>query len=159
MALTMEISGSVFTILSELIEDPEDQSDTSSESESEVSDEFEEEKEYDFVYSAKVKRVSIENYFEEVGPKYCDSEFKKQFRISPITFSRLANRFANSKEFTSVSGNYNSISAEKQMTLFLWFARHEACSFRDLEDRFNVCLWPVQYIIKRVTMFFSNLSM
>lgn len=44
------------------------------------------------------------------------------------------------------------------MLIFLWFAGHEACSFRDLSDRFDLSLFSVGSIIERVSMFLSSLS-
>ncbi|XP_036345461.1 uncharacterized protein LOC118754681 [Rhagoletis pomonella] len=79
------------------------------------------------------------------------------FRISRNLFESLSQRF-------SVSDFYNNLRADKRLSekthllVFLWFAGHEACSYRDLGDRFNLCLSSVCKIIARVTMFISSLS-
>ncbi|XP_017470166.1 PREDICTED: putative nuclease HARBI1 [Rhagoletis zephyria] len=50
------------------------------------------------------------------------------------------------------------LSAAKSLAVFLWFAGHEACSLRDLSDRFNLTVSSISRVIDRVAMFISGLS-
>lgn len=42
--------------------------------------------------------------------------------------------------------------------IFLWFIGHQTASFRDVADRFNVTISSINRIIKRVSVFLSNLA-
>lgn len=42
--------------------------------------------------------------------------------------------------------------------VFLWFLGHEASSFHDVADRFNILLSSLRKIIERLTMFCSHLA-
>ncbi|KAJ8983616.1 hypothetical protein NQ317_004254 [Molorchus minor] len=44
------------------------------------------------------------------------------------------------------------------MTVFLWFVANEAASYRDVSDRFNISKSTLFKIVRRVTIFPSNLS-
>lgn len=103
----------------------------------------------------KENRHCIVNYFESIIPTYTDHEFKTHFRIDRILFEDLCNQLQNSPIYTKLRG-HNLVSPAKHLAIFLWFAGHEACSYRDLADRFNLSLWTIHYIIYRVTMFLSS---
>lgn len=45
-----------------------------------------------------------------------------------------------------------------QILIFLWFIGHETGSHRDIADRFNVTISSLNRIIKRVSVFVSNMS-
>jgi hypothetical protein len=49
-------------------------------------------------------------------------------------------------------------SPQKHFAVFLWFAGHEACSYRDLADRFDLSLSTVCIIISRIIYFLSAMS-
>nr|CAI5831036.1 unnamed protein product [Callosobruchus analis] len=44
------------------------------------------------------------------------------------------------------------------MLMFLWFAGHEAAGYRDVGDRFNVCISKLHHIIHSVSSFLSNMA-
>lgn len=45
-----------------------------------------------------------------------------------------------------------------QILIFLWYIGHATSSFRDVGDRFNVTISSLSRIIRRITIFLSNLS-
>lgn len=67
-------------------------------------------------------------------------------------------RFEQSDLFKYQSGGNDKISARNQVYIFLWFAGHEAASFRDVADRFNVSISSLFRITRRLTYFLSNLA-
>ncbi|KAJ8928447.1 hypothetical protein NQ314_019037 [Rhamnusium bicolor] len=97
----------------------------------------------------------IKDYFEKTVPTYSEKEFKTHFRINKTLFEDLSNKFCKSNIFRK-RRNYNLVSPSKHLAVFLWFASHEACSYRDI-DRFNLSLWTVHHIIYHVTMLLSNM--
>ena len=44
------------------------------------------------------------------------------------------------------------------MLIFLWYLGHQTSSFRDVADRFDVTVTSLHRIIRRVSVFLSNLS-
>ncbi|KAB0795809.1 hypothetical protein PPYR_01871 [Photinus pyralis] len=106
----------------------------------------------------KGSRNCIKLFFENTVPTYSFEEFKMHFRITRPLFNSLAIKFRDSSEYKSIERHYNTVSYEKQVGLFLWFAGHEACAYRDLADRFDLSLWTVHTIIYRVSRFLSNMS-
>lgn len=137
-------------LLSEIVEEDEDEDSLSSSSE----DSF-----IEFILNSqdRNKRNCIREYFETVVPSYTDAEFKRHFRINRDLFNELAEKYGTSEEHVSLV-HYNTIHYKKQLAVFLWFAGHEACSYRDLADRFNLSLWTVHKTIYRVTQFISKMS-
>ena len=105
----------------------------------------------------KNKRNSIQDYYEQTVQSYTDEEFKCSFRISRNVFECLEEKFKNCSIFTSLDIS-KTTSAGKHLAVFLWMAGHEACSYRDLSDRFNLSLSTIHEIIVRCTLFLSNLS-
>lgn len=71
---------------------------------------------------------------------------------------QLCQKFLVSCTFNEIKDHPNTTPAEKQILMFLWYAGHEACSFRDVGDRFNLALSTVHEIIKRITTFISNMA-
>jgi hypothetical protein len=55
-------------------------------------------------------------------------------------------------------GGFQPISPEKHVLTFLWFVGHEAASFRDVADRFDVSLSALHSIVKRMSMFISGMA-
>lgn len=88
---------------------------------------------------------------------YTDEEFKMHYRISRSLFKILSDKFSESQQYKHLRSDKRLLSDE-HLYVFLWFAGHEACSYRDLSDRFNVTKSSVSRIIKRVTYFLSPLS-
>ncbi|XP_036342426.1 protein ANTAGONIST OF LIKE HETEROCHROMATIN PROTEIN 1-like [Rhagoletis pomonella] len=103
------------------------------------------------------KRSSIKNYLEEVVPNYTEAKFKMHFRISKELFLNLSAKFEESDIYKSLRVD-KQLPGTTNMAVFLWFAGHEACSFRDLSNRFNISLSSVSRIVNRTTMFISSLS-
>ncbi|XP_017469591.1 PREDICTED: uncharacterized protein LOC108361483 [Rhagoletis zephyria] len=103
------------------------------------------------------KRNSIKNYLEEVVPTYTEAEFKMHFRISKELFLNLSAKFEESDIYKRLRVD-KRLPGKTNMAVFLWFAGHEACSFRDLSDRFNISLSTVSRMVNRTTMFISSLS-
>lgn len=103
------------------------------------------------------KRIRILNYVGEVVPSYTDEDFKMHFRLNRQTFEFVCQRFEQSDIYSQLRLD-KKFEASTYILLFLWFAGHEACSFRDVADRFNTSLSSVHRIIHRVTMFMSSLS-
>lgn len=103
------------------------------------------------------KRNSIKNYIDDVVPTYTDIEFKQHFRISKVLFKNMSKRI-NDAEFYQKLRSDKRLPATTYLAVFLWFAGHEACSFRDLADRFDICIATISRIIEKVTMFISSLS-
>lgn len=105
-------------------------------------------------------RVSIQNYFEGTVCLYSDDEFIRHFRINRQLFQQLAVEYGETEEYQNMF-KYNSstvITPEKTIAVFLWFSGHEACSFRDLSDRFNISTSTVHLLIVRSIAFVSNMS-
>lgn len=105
----------------------------------------------------KQSRNCITLYVENVVSKYSDVEFTRHFRIKASLFNALSAEFGRSNAYSKLRED-KRMSPEKHMLLFLWFAGHEAVSFRDLADRFDVSLSTVSVALTRVIYFVSNLS-
>lgn len=105
-------------------------------------------------------RLSIQYYFEETVQLYSEEEFIRHYRINRNLFLHLANKYNKSDEYQKFL-KYNSntvIKADKTIGMFLQFAEHKACSFRDLSDRFNILTSTVHLLIVHSIVFFSNIS-
>ncbi|XP_036329461.1 uncharacterized protein LOC118741569 [Rhagoletis pomonella] len=105
----------------------------------------------------RTPRNCIKNYFECVVPTYTDKEFVTHFRITRELFNNLAMKYEGSNVYRNLRSN-KRFSADKSLALFLWFAGHEACSFRDLADRFDLTISSVSRTIERLTVFISRMS-
>ncbi|XP_017491414.1 PREDICTED: uncharacterized protein LOC108379568 [Rhagoletis zephyria] len=107
--------------------------------------------------SERTPRNCIVNYAEQIVPTYSEKEFRTNFRISRSLFENLSERFLHSRQYKKLRED-KRLSHRVHLLVFLWFAGHEACSNRDLGDRFDLCLSAVTNVISRVTMFISSLS-
>lgn len=103
------------------------------------------------------KRNCIKNYVEEIIKNYTEDEFRRHFRISRSLFEEICKNFKSSEIFKNLRVD-KRLTPQKHVAVFLWFAGHEACSFRDLADRFDISLSSACRVINRVTMFLSTLS-
>jgi hypothetical protein len=100
-----------------------------------------------------------ENYCEDTVVEYTDRQFMMHFRVSRDVHADLTERFQNSSHFpTQNRGGNDRIIATNHLLIFLWFAGHKTASFRDVADRFNITIGSLSRVIKRVTVFISNLS-
>lgn len=109
-------------------------------------------------WKQKVPRVSIIRYYETTVQAYPIKTFVTHFRIQPELFWQLAKDYEETEEYQSML-LYNPnrvLKADKTLAIFLWFAAHEACAFRDVSDRFNISLSTVHWAIVRMTAFLSN---
>lgn len=108
----------------------------------------------------KIPRVSITGYFEQVVHAYSPEEFTRHFRITRELFNRLWNDYEKSAPYQKMLKQNPSrvLRADKTLAVFLWFAAHEACAFRDVSDRFNISTSTVHLAIVRIVVFLSNLS-
>lgn len=105
----------------------------------------------------RIPRNSIKHYFYKMVPDYTDVEFRTHFRISRALYENLSKRFLDSDIYKSLRPD-KRLPERLHMLVFLWFAGHEACSFSDLSDRFNLSRSTICVIINRVTLFISSLS-
>lgn len=105
----------------------------------------------------KKPRVCIKNYLEDVADQYSEEEFRRHFRISKSLYDSMAKKF-QCTDYKNMRENCRTISASAHVAVFLWFAGHEACSYRDIADRFNLSLSSVNRVINRMVMFFSNMA-
>lgn len=108
------------------------------------------------VMDTRTSRNAVKNYWEVTVPSYSEKEFREAFRVNRNVFNVLLERFVLHPIFTSLDSR--ALSADKHIGIFLWFAAHEGCSFRDIKDRFNVGLGSVHNVIVRVTYFISSLA-
>lgn len=109
------------------------------------------------VEPSRSKRNCIKNYLTEIVPTYTDEEFLRHFRVKRELFAMLTKRYEAHRLYQELRHD-KRLPATKQMLIFLWFAGHEACSFRDLSDRFDVSISSVSRVIARVTTFVSELA-
>lgn len=105
----------------------------------------------------KQPRNCIQNYLEQTVPTYCEEEFRYHYRISKNLFENLSERFLSSKYYCNLR-NDKRLSEKAHLLIFLWFAGHAGCCYRDLADRFNLSVSTICIAIHRVFMFISSLS-
>lgn len=92
---------------------------------------------------------------------YTAKEFSSHFRITKFLFQKLADKFQGSEIYQKLIGTPCSranISSKKHILIFAWFAGHQTCSFRDVADRFDVCLSSLYDVITRVMTFLSSMA-
>ena len=53
---------------------------------------------------------------------------------------------------------HRTLLPDKILSVFLWFTAHEACSYRDVADRFHASLSTVHWCIVRAVVFLSNMA-
>ncbi|KAJ8978157.1 hypothetical protein NQ317_016860 [Molorchus minor] len=69
--------------------------------------------------------------------------------------SNLAAEFSASDYYAAKDTDFNRIPSEKCMWIWCWYATHEAASFRDVADRFNIALSTLHLLIENVSTFLS----
>ncbi|XP_017486646.1 PREDICTED: uncharacterized protein LOC108375077 [Rhagoletis zephyria] len=106
---------------------------------------------------AKNNRNCVKHYFERIVPSYYESEFRSHFRTSRSLFASLSDRLFQSEYYQMLRPDKRN-SEKLYLLVFLWFAGHESCSYRDLADRFDLSLSTICLIINRVSMFLSSTS-
>lgn len=95
---------------------------------------------------------------EETVLNYSEEEFFSNFRVSRHVATELRDSFEGSEYYKNDSGQFGKISAHNHILIFLWFIGHEAASFADVSDRFNITKSSLERIIQRVSVFLSNLA-
>lgn len=109
------------------------------------------------IFFERDSRNCIRRYFEDVMITYTDDEFKRHFRITKGVYEHLCKKFGESEIYNSQRID-KRLSEKLYLAVFLWFAGHEACSYRDIADRFDLSLGTVWNIIHRVSFYISSLS-
>lgn len=109
------------------------------------------------IFQERESRNCIKKYLEEVIPSYSEEEFWRHFRISKSLYNKLTVRFGESEIFARQRTD-KRLSEKLYLAVFLWFAGHEACSYRDIADRFDLSLGTVYNTIHRVSFYMSSLS-
>ncbi len=101
----------------------------------------------------KVSWVSIRDYFKIIVPGYSNKEFVRHFRITRNLFQRLSKDYEKSDAYRELLKFQppRTLSAAKILTIFLWFASHEACAYRDISDRFNVSFFRYSFSSRRIS--------
>ncbi|XP_061398624.1 uncharacterized protein LOC133334351, partial [Musca vetustissima] len=105
----------------------------------------------------KNKRNAVKKYIECIVPTYTEEEFRRHFRVSKSLFKSLCQRLSNWDMYKKMRPD-KKFSEETNILVFLWFAGHEACSYRDIADRFDLSLFTVGAIISRISLFLSSMS-
>ncbi|XP_019771122.2 putative nuclease HARBI1 isoform X1 [Dendroctonus ponderosae] len=108
-----------------------------------------------FVERQKQKK---EHFLEETIFKYTGLQFLENFRVSREVAEFIAKRFEESEYFFKQSGEFGKLSGYFYTVVFLWFAGHEAASYRDVADRFRIAISTLRKIVQRMTYFLSNLA-
>lgn len=111
-----------------------------------------------FVVFDQRPKPKNENYLEETVPQYSNAQFMEHFRVSREVANDIEERFRNSQYFFHQSGEFGKLSASDYTIIFLWFAGHEAASYRDVADRFNITISTLRKVVERMVYFLSNLS-
>ncbi|XP_074026324.1 putative nuclease HARBI1 [Leptinotarsa decemlineata] len=104
------------------------------------------------------ERNKNENYLEETVHQYSQEVFFEHFRLSRNTVENISERYETSPYYHRQMGQYGNISALHQVLIYLWYIGHQTASFRDVGDRFNITISSVNRVIRRLTLFLSNLS-
>ncbi|CAH1990700.1 unnamed protein product [Acanthoscelides obtectus] len=103
-------------------------------------------------------KVKNEDYLETTVPQYSDETFFEHFRVSRNVVNEISGMFQNSEYYRSKSGPYGKLLSGDQVLVYLWYVGHETAGFRDVADRYNISISSVTRILKRLTLFLSNLS-
>ncbi|XP_050301055.1 putative nuclease HARBI1 [Anthonomus grandis grandis] len=103
-------------------------------------------------------RQKNENYAESIMPMYTEQEFLEHFKVPRLVVIELARDFQESEYYPKKDTGFLRIGAEKSICIFIWYASHEAASFRDVSDRFNIAISTLHVLIHNVTYFLSNKS-
>lgn len=99
-----------------------------------------------------------ELYAENIVPLYSDKQFIEHFKVPRLIVSNLADEFQQSPYYAEKDTGFSRVSALKCLLVFCWYATHEAASFRDVADRFDLAISTLHNIIYNVTHFISSKS-
>ncbi|KAJ8669532.1 hypothetical protein QAD02_000791 [Eretmocerus hayati] len=103
------------------------------------------------------KRACFQNYCDETVQKYSDKKFLRMFRLPRDIVNTLIKEFANSEYFQSEdSRGLPKIPPHQQMYCFLYFVGHQAATYEETTDRFDLSADTVFNIITRVADFIGS---
>lgn len=91
-------------------------------------------------------------------PMYTEKEFAEHFKVPRNLIVDLALEFEDSEYYPKKETGLPRIGAEKCLFVFVWYTTHEAASFRDVSDRFNIAVSTLHIIIYNVAHFLSYKS-
>ncbi|KAJ8683335.1 hypothetical protein QAD02_019127 [Eretmocerus hayati] len=103
------------------------------------------------------ERACFQNYCDETVQKYSDKKFVRMFRLPRDIVNTLIKEFANSEYFQSEdSRGLPKIPPHQQMYCFLYFVGHQAATYEETTDRFDLSADTVFNIITRVADFIGS---
>ncbi|KAJ8943220.1 hypothetical protein NQ314_009793 [Rhamnusium bicolor] len=86
------------------------------------------------------ERQNNEGFAENIIPLYTDKEFSEHFKVPRKVLLDLSTEFSRTEYYPKKDTGFKRISAEKCFLIYVWYATHEAASFRDVADRFNIAI-------------------
>nr|CAI5857515.1 unnamed protein product [Callosobruchus analis] len=107
------------------------------------------------MYRTKPKN---QDYLKVVQEQYSDQEFLEHFRVSRTIANEIAVKFEQSQYYSYQSGEFGKLTAYEYTIIFLWFAAHEAASYKDVSDRFDIAGSTLKKVVSKMSYFLSNLS-
>lgn len=78
--------------------------------------------------------------------------------MSRAVLQKLAEKYEKSNYYPKKDTGFQRLTSEKCLLIFLWYASHEASSFRDVADRFNIAISTLHGIVENLSIFLSKLS-
>nr|CAI5866557.1 unnamed protein product [Callosobruchus analis] len=107
------------------------------------------------MYRTKPKN---QDYLKVVQEQYSDQEYLEHFRVSRTIANEIAVKFEQSQYYSYQSGEFGKLTAYEYTIIFLWFAAHEAASYKDVSDRFDIAGSTLKKVVSKMSYFLSNLS-
>ena len=95
--------------------------------------------------------AKVENFYEDVIPRYFPDIFRNYFRMTRETFQSLVESLACSTFFVqNNTGGKPMVEISKQVAIFLWYSSTLEILPR-IADRFGVCGATVLTVVRRVS--------
>lgn len=95
--------------------------------------------------------VKVQNYAEEIVPKYSLRQFQSHFRMKPSTFEFILTKIHNIELEQPIRKQSNpEISTEKQLLLALWYLANLEC-YRSVADRFGISTSTAWHCVFKIT--------
>lgn len=105
---------------------------------------------------SRIRRKRKRKYMDLVTST-TDEDFVENFRIKRSLYLKLCESFKTSPDYLNMVGS-SLLSAEVHIAVFLWFAGHKGCSFKNIADRYCMGKATVNSILKRVSFFLNTMS-
>lgn len=105
---------------------------------------------------SRIRRKRKRKYMDLVTST-TDEDFVDNFRIKRSLYLKLCESFKSSPDYLNMVGS-SLLSAEVHIAVFLWFAGHKGCTFKDIADRYCMGKATVNSILKRVSFFLNTMS-